>query len=60
MKKLGGITTLQAIQELGNTRLSASIFNLKKIKGVKISAEWIKVVNRFGEETKVKRYFFAK
>lgn len=52
----GGITTLQANKELGETRLSARIFELKE-KGVNITSEWLKVTNRYGEPRRVKKYF---
>ena len=51
-----GITTIQAINDLGDTRLSASIFELKD-KGFKIGSTWMEVTNRYGEERRIKRYF---
>ena len=42
----GSITTLEAIRDLGNTRLSATIFNLRK-DGYNIETENIKVKTRF-------------
>ena len=54
----GGITTLQAIRQLGETRLSARIFELKE-KGVNICDEWIRVKNRYGEQRRVKNYFIG-
>ena len=56
MLKNGGITTMQANKELGETRLSARIFELKE-KGVRIGSEWLNVKNRFGEPRRVKEYF---
>lgn len=53
--KNGSITTLQANKELGYTRLSAIIFELRKYYDIQDT--FIKVVNRYGEETKVKKYF---
>jgi hypothetical protein len=44
--------------ELGETRLSARIFELKK-KGVNISSENISVKNRYGEKRSVKKYFIG-
>lgn len=52
----GGITTLQANVDLGETRLSARIFELKKA-GVPISYEWVNVSNRYGEQRRVKKYY---
>lgn len=54
----GGITSIQAFVEFGETRLSARIFELIK-KGVNISADWESVSNRYGEKRRVKRYYIA-
>lgn len=59
IKKHGGITTLDAIMDLGETRLSARIFELKE-SGVNIQDEWIEVKNRWGEKRHVKSYFIGK
>ena len=59
IKKHGSITTLDAIMDLGETRLSARIFELKE-SGVNIQDEWITVKNRFGEKRRVKSYFIGK
>lgn len=59
IKNHGSITTLDAFLELGETRLSARIFELKE-KGVRLETEWIGVSNRFGESRRVKKYFFAR
>lgn len=58
MQEHGSITTLQANKELGETRLSARIYELKE-KGVKIEYEWLNVKNRFKETRRVKKYFIA-
>lgn len=58
MKANKGITTLQANQELGETRLSARIFELKH-KGVPIETEWLRVKNRYKEDRRVKKYYIA-
>lgn len=55
MQDFGSITTIQAITDLGETRLSARIFELKR-KGVGIGFEWLNVTNRYGEVRRVKRY----
>ena len=52
----GSITSLQACNDLGETRLSARIFELKH-KGVNISYDWIEVKNRYGEKRRVKKYY---
>ena len=56
-KHKGGITSLQAIEKLGDTRLSATIYELRQKYCV--LDEWITVTNRYGEEVKVKRYFLV-
>lgn len=58
MVEENGITSLDAFVELGETRLSARIFELKK-KGVNISSENISVKNRYGEKRSVKKYFIG-
>lgn len=52
------ITSLEAFTDLGETRLSGCIFQLRK-KGVNISTQFIEVRNRFGEARKVKQYFIG-
>lgn len=51
IKDFGSITTLQACNDLGETRLSARIFELKD-KGIPIGFEWIEVKNRYKEKRK--------
>lgn len=53
--EFGSITSLQAFVDLGETRLSAVIFDLKK-KGVVITSRNKKVSNRYGESRIVKEY----
>ena len=49
LKKKGSITTMEAIQELGNTRLSEYIRQLR-VDGYVIKNEPQKGMNRFGEK----------
>lgn len=49
------ITSLEAINEYGNTRLSASIHALRS-KGYEIVTKPIRVKNRYGEERTVAEY----
>mgnify|MGYP003109895725 FL=1 len=49
------ITSLQAIRDLGNTRLSATIFELRK-DGYTINSTDIPVPNRWGTKTMVAQY----
>ena len=46
LKNYGSITSLEAIRDLGNTRLSATIFELRK-QGHNIQSEMVKVETRF-------------
>lgn len=52
------ITSLEAIRELGNTRLSAYIYQLKK-EGYIINTTTVKVKNRFNEYTHVAKYCYT-
>jgi hypothetical protein len=53
--EFGSITSLEAFVDLGETRLSGRIFDLKK-KGVNISTDFKIVKNRYGENRRVKEY----
>ena len=46
LKKYGSITSLEAIRDLGNTRLSARVFDLRQ-DGYEISSDMVKVETRF-------------
>lgn len=53
------ITSMEAIETYGFTRLSAVIFNLRK-SGVKIGMVWEQGTNRFGNPIKWGKYFLIK
>ena len=53
--EFGAITSLEAFVDLGETRLSGCIFQLKK-KGVNISTQFKDVQNRWKEPRRVKEY----
>jgi len=61
LKEYRSITSLEAIRDLGNTRLSATIFNLRK-DGYRIDTDMVKVKTRFSKPngdrvyTEVARY----
>lgn len=55
MQKHGSITTLEAIHELGVTRLSAKIFELKK-DGYDIRVRAIIVPTRYHKKARVAEY----
>lgn len=59
MEQNGGITTQQAFRDLGITRLSARIADLKAA-GIRVVGEMIEVEDRYGEKTRVKRYEVAR
>lgn len=56
LNEFGGVTSIDAIRDLGDTRLSATIFNLRKL-GVDIQDTWHDMRNRYGETVKFKFYF---
>lgn len=58
MKENGGITSWEAIQIYGCTRLSAAIYDLRKA-GWAIDSEPVRVKDRYGKPTVFARYFFA-
>ena len=53
----GSITTLDAFNDLGNTRLAVTIHNLRK-QGYNIRSTTEKRKNRYGEDTHYSRYYF--
>ena len=56
LKKNGSIATYQAFAELFITRLSARIFDIKKLYGVKLKEEWIIKKNVYGKTCSFKKY----
>lgn len=56
--QFGSITSLQAFTDLGESRLSARVFELRD-KGIKIDSEMVEVENRFHEKRHVKKYFIS-
>lgn len=55
LKQYGGITQQEAYNKLGNTRLSATVFNLRK-KGYNIITEPTNGKNRYGQKTNYGTY----
>lgn len=53
------ITSMQAFQMFGCTRLSAKIFDMRK-RGMNIKTETITCVNRYGMKTQCARYTLVK
>ena len=58
IQMFGSITSLDAFKDLGNTRLSASIFCLRE-EGYPIKSITEKAKNRFGDTTYYARYYLA-
>ena len=55
LKNFKSITSLDAIKDLGNTRLSATIYELRK-DGYNIISEDLTVKNRWGNNTTIAKY----
>jgi 2-methylisocitrate lyase-like PEP mutase family enzyme len=56
MRSHNGITSLDAYRDLGCTRLSARIADLKRM-GIAIGKVMVDRENRYGETVKVAQYF---
>lgn len=57
IRDFGSITTFEAFTELGCTRLSEYIRQLRL--EYNIEDEWISTTNRYGEKVQYKRYWLA-
>ena len=55
IKDFGSITTFEAFTELGCTRLSEYIRQLRQEYDVKDT--WVKTTNRYGEKVEYKKYW---
>lgn len=55
----GSITSLDAIREFGNTRLSASIWLLRHVDNINILSINETSKNRYGEKVSYARYYLA-
>ena len=60
LERHGSITSLEAIELYGITRLSARVWDLRHIYDEKIKGERIRVKTRFGNEVTVTRYELMK
>lgn len=58
MRVHDGITSMQAF-ELGITRLSARIYELRHQDGINIQEEMVKTKNRYGETCTYSRYYLG-
>ena len=54
-KEVGSITTMQAFNELGVTRLASRICDLKR-DGYEFTDEFVTSRNRYGEKVSYKKY----
>lgn len=59
MNEHGGISSKEAMEHLGNARLSGTILSLRR-KGLEINTLHIDTTNRYGEPTWYGKYVFAK
>lgn len=55
LSEVGSITSMDAIKELGDTRLAATVFELRR-KGINIISTSETSVNRWGEKVTYARY----
>lgn len=58
IEQFGSISSLEAFRDLGVTRLSAVIFNLRH-DGIGIESDTEESINRFGEKARFSRYRLA-
>lgn len=58
MNEFGSITTWDAFRDLGCTRLSEYIRQLRQ--DMIIEDEWVQTTNRYGEKVQYKRYWIKK
>lgn len=59
IKRFGSITTLEAFRDLGVTRLSARIFELRA-RGFDIDSTNVTNKNRYGENCTYAKYYLRK
>ena len=59
IQKFGSISSLEAFQDIGITRLSARIYELRE-EGYQFEETFETSKNRFGESVSYKRYRFQK
>lgn len=59
IKEFGSITTLEAFKDLGVTRLSARIFELRE-RNIEIDTDMITSKNRYGEICNYAKYYLKK
>lgn len=55
LRENGSITSWEAIQQYGATRLSAIIFNLRK-NGIEIKSEMVQFTDKYGDNSTFAKY----
>ena len=60
MREDGAITSMDAIYEIGCTRLSARIWDIRNIIGTKVHSIWAQRKNRFGKLVSFKIYYLPR
>ncbi len=59
LQDYGSITTWEAIQDYGITRLSQMILLLRQ-QGLNVQDEWLSAKNRYGEQARFKKYILER
>lgn len=57
MQDFGSITSIDAFREFGNTRLSATIFEIRHRYGIPVKSKREVGKNRYGDKTEYVRYY---
>ena len=60
LNKFGAITSWEAIENYGETRLADIIYRMRKFENIPIKKEMIKFSDRFGNVGKYARYVLVK
>lgn len=59
LKEFGSITSWEAIQEYGATRLSAIIYDLRHYYNLEIKSERVEFTNRYGTKSSFAKYILV-
>lgn len=58
LNDFGSITSPEAYRDLGIIQLPRRIYDLRHA-GINIKSDWQIVINRYNEETRIKRYYIG-
>lgn len=58
LNDFGSITSLEAYRDLGIIQLPRRIYDLRQA-GINIQSDWQVVINRYNEETQIKRFYIG-